>query len=237
MKKSLFFWMYFIATIVLAVYFASRIINNKMGRGPIINVKNILMTNTAKEKTKNQDFESIRIATGVSNGTRVKSLDLKQINDNVLNVPGIKNAATRLLPNGNLIIKTQQHDVVAMLTDGAFYYPLSADGTKIEAPSSTRNINTIVFQGELPRNWSDISGELITALSDISEYIDYVNMVESRRWDLHTTNGTTIYLPEEKPTKAINALKTLNKNHKILSRKIEIIDMRDDKRILVKPEK
>lgn len=237
MKKSFFFWMYFIVAIALAIYFASRIITNKMGRGPIINVKNILMTNTSKEKIKTQDFESIRIATGISNGTRVKSLDLKQINDNVLGVPGIKNSATRLLPNGTLIIKTQNHDVVAMWSDGAFYYPLSSDGTRIETPTQTRADNTIVFQGELPKKWSMVSGDIINALSDISEYIDYVNMVESRRWDLHTKTGTTIYLPETNPTKAINALKTLNKNHKILSRKIEIIDLRDDKRILVKTEK
>ena len=59
-------------------------------------------------------------------------------------------------------------------------------------------------------------------------------MIESRRWDIHTKNNTTIYLPEDNPSVAINKISRLNQTHKILSRDIEIIDMRDSARILVK---
>ena len=64
-----------------------------------------------------------------------------------------------------------------------------------------------------------------------------MNMVEDRRWNIHTKNGTIIYLPEDNPSVAINKISTLNQTHKILSRKIEIIDMRDNARILVKTGK
>ena len=62
-------------------------------------------------------------------------------------------------------------------------------------------------------------------------------MVESRRWNIHTKNGTTIYLPEKDPATAINKIKVLNQTHKLLSRKLDIIDMRDSARILVKEQK
>ena len=145
-------------------------------------------------------------------------------------VPGIKNASTRRLPNGNLIIKTQPHNAVAMWTDGALYYPLADDGTKINTPFEKPNENTIVFSGRLPDNLTDI----IAAASVISEYIDYMNMVESRRWNIHTKTGITIYLPEDNATTAINKINLLNQTHKLLSREIDIIDMRDNTRILVK---
>ena len=64
-----------------------------------------------------------------------------------------------------------------------------------------------------------------------------MNMVESRRWDIHTKNGITIYLPENNPNVAVNKISLLNQTHKILSRNLDIIDMRDDARILVKTRK
>ena len=41
MKKSIFFWLYFVVSIILAIYFAVRIITSQMGRGPVSHVHNI----------------------------------------------------------------------------------------------------------------------------------------------------------------------------------------------------
>jgi cell division septal protein FtsQ len=137
------------------------------------------------------------------------------------------------LPNGNLVIKTEKHDIVAMWTDGALYYPLSVDGTKIDTPSETPDNNTLVFAGELPNNLK----EIISNISPLSEYIEYINMVESRRWNIHTKNGITIYLPENNIPVAVNKISVLNQTHKLLSRELDVIDMRDSARILVKTRK
>ena len=229
MKKSIFFWLYFVISIILAVYFAARIITSQMGHGPVSDVKQIEII------TDNNDtnIDAIKIAIGISKGANIKSLDLYNINHRVMGVPGIKNASTRRLPNGNLIIKTEKHNIVAMWTDGNLYYPLSVEGTKIDTPSETRDKNTLVFAGETPNNLKDI----IKDLSPLSEYIDYINMVESRRWNIHTINGTIIYLPEENIPIAVNKISILNQTHKLLSRELDIIDMRDNARILVKTRK
>ena len=229
MKKSIFFWLYFVVSIILAVYFAVRIITSQMGRGPVSYVRHISIISD----TKDTDLEPVKIAIGITKGTNIKSVDLHQINNRIMEIPGIKNASTRRLANGDLIIKTQQHDIAAQWSDGVYYYPLSFDGVKIEKPTTERNTNTIVFQGPIPDNLTDI----INSLSSISEYIDYVNMVESRRWNIHTKNGTTIYLPENNTPMAVNKINVLNQTHKLLSREIEIIDMRDNARILVKTRK
>ena len=229
MKKSLLFWLYFVLSIVLAVYFATRIITSHTGRGPISTVKHIEISTDAKDA----DIEPIGVAIGIRHGTNLRSLDLHQINNRIMNVPGIKNSSVRRMPNGNLKIKTQQHNAVAMWTDGAMYYPLSDDGTKIDKPTEHPNTNIIVFSGEIPKNIT----EILNSVSALSEYIDHVNWVESRRWNIHTKNGTVIYLPETNPAAAINKISVLNQTHKILSRKISVLDMRDDARILVKTRK
>lgn len=229
MKKSLFFWLYFAVSIILATYFASRIITSNMGRGPISLVKHIHIINNSKDF----DIEPIKMAVGIPAETKIKSLDLRLINKRILAVPGIENAATRLLPNGDLVIKTQKYNVVAMWSDGVDYYPLSENGTKIDTPLSEKNENTLVFQGETPDNLK----EILDSVSVLSKHIDYLTMVESRRWNIRTKNGTMIYLPENNPTAAINKINILNQTHKLLSRKLDIIDMRDNARILVKTTK
>ena len=226
MKKTIFFWLYFIASIILAVYFSVRIITSIMGRGPVSNVKHVSILSNSK----NTDFEPIRLAIGITRGTNIKSVDLHQINNRVSKVPGVKKSSVRRLANGDIIIKTQQHKVAAQLSDGVYYYPLSEDGTKIDTPSTERNENTVVFRGTVPEDFTEIA----SMVSGISEHIDYMYMVESRRWNIYTKKGTLIYLPEDEPAVAINKIKRLNNTHKILSRNLEVIDMRDPARILVK---
>ncbi len=228
MKKSIWFWLCFVLSIILAIYFAVRVITSQIGRGPISTVQGI-----ETYGTNTKDEEIIKLSLGIGPGTSLRAIDLHQLNYRVSNIPGVKNSAVRLLPNGKIIVKIQKHKVIASWTDGAYYYPLSADGTKINTPSEARNDNAIVFQGDLPNNLKDI----ISDVSSISKYIDYINMVESRRWNIHTKNGTTIYLPEKDPAVAINKIKVLNQTHKLLSRKLDIIDMRDSARILVKEKK
>lgn len=228
MKKSILFWLYFVLSIILAIYLAVRVITSQMGRGPISTVKTI-----ETYGTNSKDDEIIKLSLGITPGASLRSLDLYQMNYRVSNIPGVKRSAVRRLPNGIIIVKIQKHKVVATWTDGTYYYPLSADGTKINTPFTEPNGNSIVFRGDVPDNLK----EIISNLSSISAYIDYVNMVESRRWNIHTKNGTTIYLPEKDPNVAINKIKVLNQTHKLLSRKLEIIDMRDNARILVKEQK
>lgn len=228
MKKSILFWLYFVLSIILAIYFAVRVITSQMGRGPISKVQSI-ETYGANEK----DAEIIKLSLGITPGTSLRTIDLHQLNYRISNIPGVKNSAVRRLPNGGIVVKIQKHKVIASWTDGSYYYPLSSDGTKINTPSAERNGSSVVFKGEVPDNLNDI----ISGVSSISKYIDYLNMVESRRWNIHTINGTTIYLPEKDPVAAVNKIKVLNQTHKLLSRKLEIIDMRDSARILVKEQK
>jgi len=221
----LFFWLYFVASIILAIYFSTRIITSIMGRGPVSNIKHISIFSDSK----NADLEQIRIAMGITPGDNIKSVDLHQTNSRISKVPGVKKSSVRRLSNGDIVVKTEQHKVAAQWSDGVYYYPLAADGTKIDTPSKERDENTIVFQGKY-QNLTDI----INKVSSMVEYIDYVEMIESRRWNIHTKNGIIIYLPENNPSVAISKILELNRTHKILSRNIEIIDMRDDARILVK---
>lgn len=226
MKRNLWFWLYFIIAIILAIYFATRIVMTCIGYGQNTYVRNI----SVKTDAENKDLTAIATAAAVAPGTRSYSVDLEQINARINSVPGVKNSAVRRKADGNLSIKVELYKAVALWTDGKKYYPLSADGTIVNQPRENRDEGTVVFRGNVPDNISEITKAAHNLLGDL----DYMEWIENRRWNLHTTGGITVLLPEKSPTDAIGALIVLNKNHQILSKQITVIDMRDSSRILVK---
>ncbi len=226
MKRNLWFWLYFIAAILLAIYFATRIIMTFMGYGPIAKVKNISIS----ADTRNQDLTAIAAATGISPGTHTHSVNLELVNARLVATPGVRESAVRRLPNGNLSVKIRLYRAVAAWTDGTYYYPLSADGTIVQRPSEEKSPGTVVFRGDVPNDINNITKAATNLIGDL----DYLEFVDNRRWNIITNGGITVMLPEESPDAAIASLVVLNNKHKILNKNIQTIDMRDTARILVK---
>ena len=158
------------------------------------------------------------------------SIVIEILNNRIKSVPIVRNAATRRLPNGTLRVRVELHRAVAQLTDGVAFYPLAADGTKMEIPSENRDPDAIVFRGTLP---DDIS-EITKVAQPLSHTIDYLEWIEDRRWNIVTTDGITVMLPETEPLASLRELISMNEKQNILERDIKIIDMRDSARILVK---
>ncbi len=227
MKRNLWFWLYFIAAILLSIYFATRIIMAYIGYGPTATIRHISISTDTKDK----NLSSIENALGIIAGTHTYAKKLELLNDRLKQkIPNIKESSVRRLSNGNLSIKVNFYKAVAEITDGTYYYPLSAEGKRIETPSETRGASTVVFRGDVP---NDI-GEITKAAHNLIHDLNYLEWVDKRRWNLITLGGITIMLPENDPVAAIGNIVTLDKKHNILSKDLKVIDMRDDTRILVK---
>ena len=226
MKRSIWFWLYFVVAIILAIYFSVRTVLTTTGHGNMARVRNISIS----ADTNNKDMSALAAAASIAPGTNSYSVDLDTMNARIGAVPGVQHSAVRRMPNGNLSIRVSLYRAVALWTDGEHFYPLSADGTIVNQPTNTRNIGSIVFRGPVPKDISEITK---TAHNLIGE-LDYLEWIENRRWNLHTMGGITVMLPEKDPISAIGTLITLNNNNNILRKDIRTIDMRDTARILVK---
>lgn len=196
------------------------------GKSSLSYVRNL----TISADVSNKDLTPVATSAAIAPGTIAYGHTLDDINARIMSTPGVKKAATRRLPSGNLSVHVELYQAVAQWTDGLQYYPLSADGTIVKKPTETRNPSTVVFQGSIP---DDIS-EITNSAHNMVENLDYLEYIEDRRWNLHTNSGITVMLPEKNPTEAIARLIILDKNNGILSKDIKIIDMRDEARILVK---
>lgn len=226
MKKSSWFWLCFVVAIVLAVYFAVRIIMTSIGHGPVSMIKTVSISSVSGK----HNLSTVARAVGIAPGTKTYSVNLEDVNARIAAVPDVKTSAVRRSPNGNLSVRVQLHTAVALWTDGENFYPLSSDGTIVRRPIDTRPENTVVFRGPIP---DDIS-EMAKVAHNLVPHLDYLEWIENRRWNIKTMDGITVMLPENDPAASISALMIMDKNHQILSKKITILDMRDSSRILVK---
>ena len=226
MKRNIWFWLYFIAAILLAIYFATRVVMTFMGSGPTAMVRNISIS----ADTNDKDLTPIIAAAGIAPGTHTHAIKLELVNARIAQTPGTKESAVRRLANGNLAIKVNLYRAVAGWTDGTYYYPISADGTIVKNPSETRGNGTVLFRGNVPNK----IGEITKAATNLVGNLDYLEWIDDRRWNLITTGGITIMLPENDPVAAIGNIVVLDQKYNILSKAIKVIDMRDDTRILVR---
>ncbi len=196
------------------------------GHGDLARVRNISISADKNDK----DLSALATAASIAPGTRSYSVNLENMNARIASTPGVKESAVRRMPNGNLVVRVSMHTAVALWTNGEHYYPLSADGTIVNRPTDTRDDAHVVFRGPVPKDITEITN----AAHNLVGVLDYIEWIENRRWNLYTTGGITIMLPEHDPIIAIGTLINLNNNHKILARDIHVIDMRDHARILIK---
>lgn len=227
MKKSVWFWLCFVLTLVLGLYFATRIIMVTTGRSRLGYIRNISITTDSPH----ENMAALAAATGVAPGTRSYATRMEAINERIGAVPGVQASAVRRLANGNLAVHVRMHQTVALWTDdGKTFFPISADGTIIKTPRLNRDGGGVLFWGPVPKDIAQITH----LAQNFGDDLDYLEWIENRRWNLHTRGGITVLLPQESPDAAISALLVLDQKNQILSKKLQTIDMRDPARVLVK---
>lgn len=197
-----------------------------MGHGTASRVHSISIS----AAPRGAELGPITAAAAVAPGTHTYTVDLNAMAARVSGTPGVRDAAVRRMPNGNLSVRVNMHTAVAQWTDGDAFYPLSADGTIVQRPVPERDPSSVLFRGPVPADISDITKAAHSMIGNLN----YMEWIENRRWNLQTNGGITIMLPEKNPSAAIASLVMLNEKHNLLSRNISVIDMRDDARILVK---
>jgi cell division protein FtsQ len=190
MKKTILFWLMFVFAVILAIYFAVRIITVSMS----------------------------------------PQADLNALAAQIAARPDLRFAAVRRLPNGKIATRAQRHKTIAHWTDGTNYYPLTADGVIVNSPNPDRPDASVVFRGRVP---DDIS-EITDIARDFAAQTLHLEWIEDRRWNMTTTTGAVVMLPEGDMESAFETLAELNESHTILGKNIKTLDMRDSARILVK---
>lgn len=167
----------------------------------------------------------------------ITSLDIQKIQEKIKSLPWIKEVTVRRQLPDVLYVKLVERIPIALWQRNQKYYPLDKQGNVVqeECPQCIQNF-LLVVGNNAPQN----APALIEALDRhdiINNRIVAAKWVDNRRWNLHIDdieNGKKVLLPDLDLEEALNRLEKLQKEHKVLDRQIEILDLRIDDRNIIK---
>lgn len=183
------------------------------------------------------DIEDINNIVGTNRGDNILKVDIREIKSELEKLPWVKSATVirNYLPN-ILKIEIKEKEVKSMWQINNVFYPIDGEGAVINAeyvPSSP----TLLLVGKgAPQHMNELL-EVITVDEEIYQRIKVANYISERRWNIildDIENGITVKLPAQDMDKAWKKLLKLNKTQGLLKRKLTIVDLRFENKVLIK---
>lgn len=220
MKNKILFFINLFIAVIFTTYFMVKIINRYvLGNGPYVKKISIY--------SEDKNISDVLFALGVTNTTKIDSLDLNKMNDQISGVSYIKRYSVKKSPNNILYVKIEKYKPVALWNEGKYYFLISSDG-KIISKNKKLNTDFIVIKGKIPKDIVSIISELQGLLKNV----DYIEWIEDRRWNIFLKNGLLLKLPEKEPCKRLKSFLSVNKVKDVFSKNIDFIDLRNENFII-----
>lgn len=165
------------------------------------------------------------------------SVDISKMQASLMNLPWVKKASVaRHLPN-ILYVKIEEKRPIALWQNNQKHMPLDEDGNSVDSMCEDCPYLPVVVGGKAPKH----APEFINAL-EIDEEIYTRTLsavfVDGRRWNLFIDdidNGIIVLMPDGDLKSAFERLARLQKNHKVLDKKIKKLDLRFEDKVIIEP--
>ena len=227
------------------------VLKNDLVNKKIDEIKNLVLDYIGKDNFLLDDI----IVTG-RNRTEIedilKSIDMKQgdnllkanvvkIKQNLENLPWIRDVEiTRSFFPNVLKIEIKEKNVLALWQLNERFYPIDMNGYVIEADYIPNDEVLLVVGPKAGEKFIDFIAEIKEIDPEFAKRIKAANYISQRRWNVildDIKNGITIKLPENNYVNAWKKLLKLEKTKGILKRKLTIIDLRSEGKVVVKLKK
>ena len=186
------------------------------------------------------DKKDLMKAVGYDRGDNIMELDLNALKTKIEALPWVRRVNLRRSYFPNVLqIDLQERQVKSIWQFENNFYPIDAEGNVIDSEYiPTSPLLLIVGEGA-PENIKD----LMLAIQDDTEIFNRIkvaNFISKRRWNIvldDIENGITVKLPEDHIRQAWQKLIKLHKSVGLLKRKLTIIDLRLEGKVIVRLSK
>lgn len=187
------------------------------------------------EGTKNTDGSDIVSALNLSKDTPLVKFNLQDANNRISRLDWVKDVEIKKLYPSTLKIKIYEYEPIAIWIYDGNKFVIDQDGQIIKGldPNKFKNLKFVAGYNAL-----DYIPSIIKSLGEYPGFDDRVKSilrVGDRRWTVRLFNGLEIYFPEVGMSKAIEILQNLDNETQLLSRYIDVIDMRLPNRMDIMP--
>jgi cell division protein FtsQ len=178
--------------------------------------------------------EEILALAGVTGRTSLLFLDAAAARKQLKSNPWIADASVRKFYPGEFQIEIKEREAFALWQVDGHFSVIAADGTVLEpfVADRFRGLPQVVGQGA-----ERAAYEFLAALalhSDVRDLVDASVLVAERRWNLRLRNGIEVRLPANNVEHALGLLTKLDRDKKLLSRDIVVVDLRLPDRVTIR---
>ena len=178
--------------------------------------------------------EEILTTAGVTGRASLLFLDAVAARTRLLENPWIADAAVlKLYPDRLQITITERHAFALWQKNGRVSV-IAADGTVLEPFVERRYLSLPLVVGKGAERQAKEFLAIVDRYPDIRSAVRASVLVAQRRWNLRLDSGVDVELPETNVEAALDRLVALDRDEKLLSRDITIVDLRLPDRVTVR---
>ena len=178
--------------------------------------------------------EEVLAAAGVTGSTSLLFLDVEQTRERLKTNPWIADATVLKLYPGELQIGIKEREAFALWQKDGQVSVIADDGTVLEPYVSPRLIELPLVVGRGAETRAKDFLALLDRFPAIRDQVRAAILVGERRWNLRLKSGLDVRLPEAAVVGALEHLVTLDREARLLTRDIAVIDMRLSDRVTVR---
>jgi cell division protein FtsQ len=178
--------------------------------------------------------EEILAAAGVTGNASLLFLDADAARARLIANPWIADAAVLKLYPDRLQITITERQAFALWQKDGHVCVIAADGTVLEPFVEDRYLGLPLVVGHGAEKQARDFLTFLDRYPDIRAVLRASVLVADRRWNLRLTNGIDVRLPETDVPGALNRLVALDRDKRLLTRDISMIDLRLPDRVTVR---
>jgi cell division protein FtsQ len=206
----------------------------KDARDEVANSLGFRIAAIALSGNKEVSREEILTTAGVTGRASLLFLDADAARARLMANPWIADAAVLKLYPDRVQITITERQAFALWQKNGKVKVVAADGTVLEPFVERRYLHLPLVVGEAAELQAKDFLDVLGRYPDIGGRVRAAILVAQRRWDLVLNNGIDIQLPETNPAAALDRLVALDRDKKLLSRDILIVDLRLPDRVTVR---
>ncbi|ABI61323.2 Cell division protein ftsQ [Granulibacter bethesdensis] len=177
----------------------------------------------------------LNAALGVRKGDPLLGFSVAEARQRIETLSWVENASVERRLPGTIVVKLTERRPFAIWQNQGKFVLIDRDG-QIVADQDVATFRTLplVVGAGAPAAATTLLDALKTE-PEVKAHVIAAVRVNGRRWNLRLQNGTDVLLPEDHPLEAIKRLAALHKEHELLDRPLQSVDLRLPDRMVLRP--